>query len=232
MVVTITTPFVDIRNLVKVYKTPAGEFPALKGVSLTIEQGEFVAITGKSGSGKSTLLNTFTGIDHPTSGEVYICGEALHRYSEHQMASWRGQNLGIIFQFFQLLPTLTAMENILIAMDLNNVIRPSQRRKRAAHLLALVELGDKGNKMPSELSGGEQQRVAIARSLANDPPLIVADEPTGNLDTATAESIFALFKSLVAEGKTFIMVTHDHDLAQRVGRHIVISDGLIVSHGK
>ena len=224
-------PFIDIRDLVKIYKTPAGEFPALKGVSLTIHRGEFVAITGKSGSGKSTLLNTFTGIDHPTSGEVYIGGEALHRYREQQMAIWRGRNLGIVFQFFQLLPTLSVIENILIAMDLNNVIKPNQRRKRAMHLLELVGLDDKANKMPGEISGGEQQRVAIARALANDPPLIVADEPTGNLDSTTAESIFSLFKSLVIEGKTFIMVTHDNDVAKRINRNIVISDGKIVSHG-
>ncbi len=226
-----TEPFIRIDNLVKTYKTPAGEFPALKGVSLTIDKGEFVAITGKSGSGKSTLLNTFTGIDHPTSGEVYIGGEALHRYSEQQMAIWRGRNLGIIFQFFQLLPTLNVIENVLIAMDLNNVIKPGQRRKRAMYLLELVGLGDKANKMPSEVSGGEQQRVAIARSLANDPPLIVADEPTGNLDSATAESIFGLFKSLVSEGKTLIMVTHDNDLARRIDRNIIISDGKIISYG-
>jgi len=224
-------PFIRIENLVKIYKTPAGEFPALKGVSLIIDRGEFVAITGKSGSGKSTLLNTFTGIDHPTSGEVYIGGEALHRYSEQRMAIWRGRNLGIIFQFFQLLPTLNVIENVLIAMDLNNVIKPGQRRKRAMHLLELVGLGDKAYKMPSEVSGGEQQRVAIARSLANDPPLIVADEPTGNLDSATAEAIFGLFKSLSSEGKTFIMVTHDNDLARRIDRNIVISDGKIISHG-
>ncbi len=225
-------PFIEICDLVKVYKTPAGEFPALKGVSLTIDRGEFVAITGKSGSGKSTLLNTFTGIDHPTSGEIYIGGEALHRYSEQRMAIWRGRNLGIIFQFFQLLPTLSAMENILMAMDLNNVIKSNQRRKRAQHLLDLVGLGDKVNKMPGELSGGEQQRVAIARSLANDPPLVVADEPTGNLDSSTAESIFDLFKTLVAEGKTFIMVTHDTDLAKQIDHKIIISDGKIVSQTK
>ena len=226
-----TEPYIDIRDLVKIYKTPAGEFPALKGVSLSIDRGEFVAITGKSGSGKSTLLNTFTGIDHPTSGEVYIGGETLHRYSEQQMAIWRGRNLGIIFQFFQLLPTLSVVENVLIAMDLNNVIKPNQRRKRAMYLLELVGLDDKANKMPSGISGGEQQRVAIARSLANDPPLIVADEPTGNLDSNTADSIFNLFTSLVSEGKTFIMVTHDKELAQRIGRNIIISDGKIVSHG-
>ena len=221
--------FIEIHNLVKVYKTAAGEFPALKGVSLSIDQGEFVAITGKSGSGKSTLLNTFTGIDHPTSGEIYIGDEALHCYNEQRMAIWRGRNLGIIFQFFQLLPTLSAIENILMAMDLNNVIKPNQRRKRGQYLLDLVGLGDKVHKMPSELSGGEQQRVAIARSLANDPPLVVADEPTGNLDSNTAESIFALFRSLVTEGKTFIMVTHDVDLAKQIDHNIIISDGLIVS---
>ncbi len=224
--------FIDIRNLVKIYKTPAGEFPALKGVSLTIDRGEFVAITGKSGSGKSTLLNTFTGIDHPTSGEVYIGGEALHRYGEEQMAIWRGRNLGIIFQFFQLLPTLSVIENVLIAMDLNHVIKRNQRRERAMYLLELMGLDDKAHKMPSALSGGEQQRGAIARALANDPPLIVADEPTGNLDSSTAEAIFDLFKSLVSEGKTLIMVTHDNDLAKRADRNIVISDGQIVSQGE
>ncbi len=221
-------PFIKIMDLVKVYRTPAGDFPALKGVSLQINRGEFVAIIGKSGSGKSTLLNTFTGIDHPTSGEVYIGGEALHRFTEQQLAIWRGRNLGIIFQFFQLLPTLNVLENILIAMDLSGAIKFAERRKRAMYLLDLVGLADKANKMPSEVSGGEQQRVAIARSLANDPPLLVADEPTGNLDSATAESIFVLFKSLVDEGKTLIMVTHDNALAQRIDRAIVLSDGRII----
>lgn len=225
-------PFIKIIDLVKVYKTPAGEFPALKGVSLSVNRGEFVAIIGKSGSGKSTLLNTFTGIDRPTSGEVYIGGEALHRYTEQQLAIWRGRNLGIIFQFFQLLPTLSVIENILIAMDLSGAIKFNQRRKRAMYLLELVGLADKANKMPSEVSGGEQQRVAIARSLANNPPLLVADEPTGNLDSVTAESIFDLFKTLVNEGKTLIMVTHDSDLAQRINRAIVLSDGLIVDDRK
>ncbi len=222
-------PLIEVRNLAKVYKTPAGEFTALKGIDVDVQQGEFVAIIGKSGSGKSTFINLLTGIDRPTSGEIVIGGAPIHTYTEGQMAVWRGRNLGIVFQFFQLLPTLTLVENILLPMELNDLYDKTWRYKRAMHLLDRVELADEADKLPAAISGGQQQRVAIARALANDPPLIVADEPTGNLDSRTAEKIFKLFESLSASGKTILMVTHDSDLARRVNRTLLISDGEIVN---
>ncbi len=222
-------PLIEVRNLVKVYKTPAGEFTAVKGLDVVVRQGEFVAIIGKSGSGKSTFINMLTGIDRPTSGEIFIGGAPIHTYDEGQMAVWRGQNLGIVFQFFQLIPTLTVIENVMLPMELNSLYDRPWRLKRAQHLLKKVEMEDQADKLPAAVSGGQQQRVAIARALANDPPLIVADEPTGNLDTKTAEKIFSLFEDLVASGKTVLMVTHDSDLARRVNRTILISNGEIVN---
>jgi putative ABC transport system ATP-binding protein len=218
---------VDLRSVVKKYEGGAGSFTALKGVSLLIKRGEFVAVVGKSGSGKSTLLNMVTGIDRPTSGEVIINRMPIHKLNEGKMAVWRGNNLGIVFQFFQLLPTLTALENIILPMDFCKKYSLSERKDRALHLLEEVDLIDQANKLPSALSGGQQQRVAIARALANDPPIIVADEPTGNLDTSTAEAIFNLFQRLVDQGKTILTVTHDQDLAGQVTRTIFISDGNI-----
>jgi putative ABC transport system ATP-binding protein len=220
---------IDLRNVVKAYKTDAGEFLALKGVDLTIDSGEFIGIVGKSGSGKSTLINMLTGIDRPTSGEVHIAGTAIHNLNEGQMAKWRGRNQGVIFQFFQLLPTLTVIENVMLPMDFCNMYHPSERRDHALHLLELVDVADQANKLPTAISGGQQQRVAIARALANDPPMVMADEPTGNLDSRTAGQVFELFERLVDEGKTFLMVTHDDDLAKRVSRTIVIADGEIMS---
>jgi ABC-type lipoprotein export system ATPase subunit len=222
-------PLIEVRNLVKVYRTPAGDFTAVKGMDVEVRQGEFVAVIGKSGSGKSTFINMLAGIDRPTSGEILIGGAPIHTYDESRMAAWRGQNLGIVFQFFQLIPTLTALENVLLPMELNKLYDAAWRRKRAVHLLKRVEMESHADKLPAALSGGQQQRVAIARALANDPPLIVADEPTGNLDSNTAERIFTLFKSLVSGGKTVLMVTHDSDLARRVDRTILISDGQIVN---
>jgi putative ABC transport system ATP-binding protein len=222
-------PLIEVRNLVKVYRTPAGDFTAVKGMDVEVRQGEFVAVIGKSGSGKSTFINMLTGIDRPTSGEILIGGAPVHTYDEGRMAAWRGQNLGIVFQFFQLIPTLTALENIMLPMELNRLYDSAWRRKRAVHLLKRVEMEAQADKLPAALSGGQQQRVAIARALANDPPLIVADEPTGNLDSNTAEKIFTLFKSLVSGGKTVLMVTHDSDLARRVDRTILISNGEIVN---
>ena len=221
--------FVAARGLTKVYRTPAGDFPALRGIDLRVNRGEFVAVIGKSGSGKSTLINLLTGIDRPTAGEIIIGGEPLHTYDEEQMARWRGRNMGIVFQFFQLLPTLTLVENVMLPMDINRVYAPGERREQAMRLLALVELDDQAGKLPAAVSGGQQQRVAIARALATDPPLLIADEPTGNLDSRTAEGIFSLFERLVGEGKTIIMVTHDEARAARTHRAVMIADGAVVN---
>ncbi|MCE9645954.1 MAG: cyclic nucleotide-binding domain-containing protein [Chloroflexi bacterium] len=220
---------IEVRDLVKTYVTPAGDFTAVKGLDVDVQSGEFVAIIGKSGSGKSTFINMLTGIDRPTSGRIVIDGAPIHEYSEAQMAAWRGRKLGIVFQFFQLLPTLTILENIILPMELNNLYSKVERRERAMQLLEKVDMAGQAHKLPAAISGGQQQRVAIARALANDPPLIVADEPTGNLDSKTAEKIFTLFEDLVAAGKTILMVTHDSDLARRANRTIVISDGEIVN---
>ena len=223
-----TAAMIDLRGITKAYDTAAGPFLALKGIDMHIRGGEFVSVVGKSGSGKSTLINMFTGIDHPTDGEVIVAKTRIRRLDEGQMAEWRGQNLGIVFQFFQLLPTLTVLENIMISMDLAGKYDEHGRRERALFLLEQVGIVDDANKFPSALSGGEQQRAAIARALANDPPILVADEPTGNLDSKTAENIFALFETLVDGGKTILMVTHDDELAARVPRTITLADGLIV----
>jgi len=220
---------VDLRNVNKSYKTAVGDYPALKNINLQINAGEFVSIIGKSGSGKSTLLNMITGIDHPTNGEVFINGTGVHKMGEDKMARWRGNNLGIVFQFFQLLPVISVIENIMLPMDFCRTYPVGERRDRAMKLLELVELTEHAHKLPTALSGGQQQRVAIARALANDPPLIIADEPTGNLDSKTAESIFTLFNNLVAQGKTIIIVTHDSGLAKRTHRTALIADGEIVN---
>jgi ABC-type lipoprotein export system ATPase subunit len=219
---------IDLRQVVKTYRSAAGDFMALKGVDLQVDSGEFVAVIGKSGSGKSTLINMITGIDRPTSGEVLVGDAAVHKLSEGRLAEWRGRNVGVIFQFFQLLPTLSVIENIMLPMDFCHMYSMRQRRERAMDLLEQVGLADQARKLPSRLSGGQQQRVAIVRALANDPPILVADEPTGNLDSKTAESIFRLFERLVEEGKTILMVTHDNDLAERVTRTLIISDGEII----
>ena len=220
---------IELRNVVKNYKTAVGDFPALKDVNLHIQPGEFVSIIGKSGSGKSTLLNMITGIDRPTTGEVYVNGTAVHELNENRMARWRGKNLGIVFQFFQLLPTISIVENIMLPMDFCRTYPMRDREKRALELLDMVELVDHAYKLPTALSGGQQQRVAIARALANDPPLVIADEPTGNLDSKTADSVFQLFNNLVAQGKTIIVVTHDSGLAKRTHRTALIADGEIVN---
>ena len=219
---------VEVHNVVKTFKTAAGPFTALKDVNLRVNQGEFVAIIGKSGSGKSTLLNMLTGIDRPTSGEVHVGGTAVHKLSEGKLAKWRGKQMGIVFQFFQLLPTLTLVENVMLPMDLCGLYSVRERKKRAMGLLDLVEMGEQAHKLPTAISGGQQQRVAIARALANNPPIIVADEPTGNLDSKTAQSVFDLFEVLIASGKTIIMVTHDADLAKRVDRAVIVSDGEVI----
>ena len=220
---------IDLREVNKSYKTAVGDYPALKSIDLQINAGEFVSIIGKSGSGKSTQLNMITGIDRPTNGEVFVNGTAVHEMGENKMARWRGNNLGIVFQFFQLLPIISVIENIMLPMDFCRTYPMNERRGRAMQLLELVELADHAHKLPTALSGGQQQRVAIARALANDPPIIIADEPTGNLDSKTAESVFALFNDLVAQGKTIIIVTHDSGLAKRTHRTALIADGEIVN---
>jgi len=220
---------IELHGIGKVYETEAGPFLALKAIDLSIDEGEFVAIVGKSGSGKSTLINMLTGIDHPTAGEVRIGDARLSELNEGQMALWRGRHMGIVFQFFQLLPTLTIAENVMIPMDLAQKYDPAERYDRAVKLLQLVDMVEDAHKFPSSVSGGQQQRVAIARALANDPPIIVADEPTGNLDSRAAESIFALFEDLAAKGKTILMVTHDPELVNRVPRSITLADGEIVT---
>jgi putative ABC transport system ATP-binding protein len=222
------THLIDLHQVVKAFVTPVGDFIALNGLDLQIDRGEFVAVVGKSGSGKTTLINMITGIDRPTSGLVHIDGTAVHTLKEGPMAEWRGRTVGVIFQFFQLLPMLSCVENIMLPMDFCNVYNLKERQERALHLLEQVDMADQAYKLPSEISGGQQQRVAIARALANDPPILAADEPTGNLDSKTADAIFKLFQNLVANGKTILMVTHDNELASRVTRTIVIADGLIV----
>jgi len=222
-------PIIELRSVHKSYKSAAGEFPALKGIDLCINSGEFVSIIGKSGSGKSTLLNMITGIDRPTAGEVLVNGTAVHELNENQLAIWRGDNMGIIFQFFQLLPALTLLQNVILPMDLAGKYKARERRERAEHLLELVGLADQKHKLPSMVSGGQQQRAAMARSLANDPAIVIADEPTGNLDSKTAEVVFGLFNDLVAQGKTVIIVTHDSSLAKRAHRTALIADGEIVN---
>ena len=218
---------VSIHRLEKMYHTPAGDFPALCGIDLEIGSGEFAAIVGKSGSGKSTLINIITGIDRPTAGEVVVNNTCVSSLSEEQIAIWRGTTIGIIFQFFQLLPSLTAVENIMLAMDYGRLYPMNERPERAMGLLNRVGMVDLAHRLPAELSGGQQQCVAIARALANDPPLLAADEPTGNLDSAAADRVFRLFEQLVAEDKTILMVTHDRELASRSLRTVVLADGRI-----
>ena len=222
-------PLITLLNVDKSYKTAVGDFPALKKVDLEIQSGEFVSVIGKSGSGKTTLINMITGIDRPSSGEVWVNGTAVHNLNENQMARWRGINLGIVFQFFQLLPQLSLVENIMLPMDFCKTFPSKERETRALELLDQMELGEHAYKLPSAISGGQQQRVAIARALANDPPIIIADEPTGNLDSKTAETVFELFNKLVQQGKTIIIVTHDSGLAKRARRTALITDGEIVN---
>ena len=221
---------IDLLQIVKTFEGAAGAFTALQGIDLQVDAGDFVAVIGKSGSGKSTLLNMIAGIDRPTSGEAWVNGSAVHRLSEGQAAIWRGRNVGVVFQFFQLLPTLTALENVMLPMDFCNLYSDGERERRAHYLLGLVDMEPRADKLPSTLSGGEQQRVAIARALANDPPLILADEPTGNLDSKTAAIAFRLFEELAQQGKTVVIVTHDKELAHTVLHQIEIADGRIASN--
>ncbi|MBK9925254.1 MAG: ABC transporter ATP-binding protein [Anaerolineales bacterium] len=219
---------ITLQNVIKTYTTPAGSFKALRGINLQIKKGEFMAVVGKSGSGKSTLLNMLTGIDRPTSGDVIAGQTAIHQLNEGETARWRGLNVGIVFQFFQLLPTLTIVENIMLAMDFCKTIPVRERKPRALSLLDQIGIVEQAYKLPAMLSGGQQQRVALARALANDPPILVADEPTGNLDTETARDVFQLLQAQAAVGKTVIVVTHDLDLAAQVNRTVSIVDGCVV----
>lgn len=223
------TGIIEIEHLVKDYETGAGSVRVLNDVSLTVNAGEFVAVVGPSGSGKSTLINMLTGIDRPTNGKVVVAGTRVDTMSENAMARWRGRNVGVIFQFFQLLPTLTVLENVMIPMDFCNAYPVRERKDRALHLLDQVGLADQARKLPSAVSGGQQQRAAIARALANDPPLLVGDEPTGNLDSKTADQIFAMFGELTRQGKTLVMVTHDRELAKRIPRVVRVQDGRVVN---
>ncbi len=218
---------VQIKDVVKSFPVGDGEVTILKSISFDVKEGEFVAIVGPSGNGKATLLNMITGIDRPSAGEVIVTGREVHKMSENKLAAWRGEYVGIIFQFFQMLPALSLLQNIILPMDFAKKYTPKERKERAMHLLEIVSLADQAHKLPGMVSGGQQQRAAIARALANDPPLLVGDEPTGNLDSRTAGDVFDLFNSLVERGKTMLMVTHDKELARRVPRVVEITDGKI-----
>ena len=218
---------VEVKNVIKSFPVGDGEVTILKGIDLEVKRGEFLTIVGPSGNGKSTLLNMITGIDRPSDGEVIVTGQPVHQMSENALAGWRGEHVGIIFQFFQMLPALSLLQNVILPMDFAKKYSRKERKERAMQLLETVGLGDQAHKLPSMVSGGQQQRAAIARALANDPPLLVADEPTGNLDTRTAGDVFDLFSSLVERGKTMLMVTHDKELAQRVPRVVEITNGKI-----
>ena len=220
-------PLIRLRGLVKRYQSASGAFDALKDIDLDVYPGEFLGIIGKSGAGKTTLINMLTGIDHVTSGEVWMDGVPVQRLDENRLATWRGKEVGIIYQSFYLMPTLNLVQNVVLPMDVCGMYRPGQSEQRALELLRMVELEGHAYKLPSAISGGQQQRVAIARALANDPAIIVADEPTGRLDSATAETIFQIFTQLVAQGKTILMVTHDNSLAQRMSRTLLLVDGAI-----
>jgi putative ABC transport system ATP-binding protein len=219
---------ISLNHISKTYETPAGKFSALKDIDLEIKPGEFVGIVGKSGSGKSTLLNMVAGIDRPSAGSVSVAGTEIHGLSENKLAAWRGRNVGFVFQFFQLLPTLTAAENVMLPMDFSRTIPSRERRKRACALLERVEVGRHADKLPATLSGGEQQRVAIARALANEPRLVLADEPTGNLDSVTATAILDLFRDMANQGTTVVIATHEADIARVIDRRIEISDGTLL----
>ena len=222
------TSMIQLHNVVKRFKTSAGEFSALRGVDVDILSGQFVAIVGKSGSGKSTMLNMITGIDHPTSGDVLVNGVNIHKMSESERSLFRGHNLGIVFQFFQLLPMLTLLENTMLPMDYCNVFSPLERPERALELLEMVGLKEHAHKLPAAVSSGQQQAAAIARAMATDPPIIVADEPTGNLDSRSSEEIISLFNQLIQHGKTIILVTHDPTITKLTTRTLIISDGKII----
>lgn len=219
--------FIKMIDVHKTYATPAGDFPALRGISANFYAGEFIAVVGKSGAGKSTFVNVLTGVDHLTSGQVWVGETPVHTLNENNMSLWRGVNVGVVYQSFQLIPQLSILDNVMLPMDFCGGYRPARSREHAMHLLEQVEIAEHAYKSPRKISGGQQQRVAIARALANDPDLIVADEPTGNLDSITAETIYQLFEQFVAQGKTIIMVTHDYSIAKRVDHFVRLADGKI-----
>ena len=222
--------FIKLQNVSKQFQlAPRQIFTALSGINLEIAASQLVAIFGKSGSGKSTLLNLIAGLDQPNGGEISVAGDAINNLTENQLALWRGKNVGIVFQFFQLLPTLTVLENIQLAMDFVGVVPTGERKEKAQNLLELVGIADQADKLPATLSGGQQQRAAIARALANDPPLLLADEPTGNLDSKTSDAVLQLFDGLVKSGKTLIVVTHDEEIASQANSMIRLADGKIMN---
>ena len=220
---------IELRKVEKSYSTPAGSFPALRGVDLEISAGEFVALVGKSGSGKSTLLNLIGGLDRPTEGEVFVAGAAVHQVAEKSLAQWRGKTVGVVFQFFQLLPTLTIAENVMLPMDFCNTRPARERRDYALSLLEQMGIAEQADKLPATLSGGQQQRAAIARALANDPPIIIADEPTGNLDSETSLSVLNLLRGLADRGTTVVIATHERDIAGVIDRRVELVDGSVAN---
>ncbi len=222
-------PVIELQKVVKKYQGAGGTVLALDDIDLKVNAAEFVAVLGKSGAGKTTLVNMLTGIDRPTSGEICVAGTSVHTLGEDQRAAWRGRYVGVVLQFFQLLPSLTVLQNVMLPMDFANRYSMRQQRALALQLLAQVGIAEHAHKLPSAVSGGQQQRIAIARALANDPPLLVADEPTGSLDSNTARSVLEIFQKLVDQGKTIVMVTHDRDLAKQAARIVRLADGRIVS---
>lgn len=221
-------PLIELRSVIKVYNSMADSVTALNGIDLQIFQGEFLVVTGKSGSGKTTLVNMVTGLDRSTSGEIWVDGEPLHKFGSERAAKLRGRTMGVVFQSFELLPTLTVLQNVMLPMDFAGRASRSEQRKRAMNLLEQVDIADHAKKLPTALSGGQQQRLSIARAMANNPAILVADEPTGSLDSATANAVVDIFKRLAQEGKTIFLVTHDKDVAKRGSRMITLSDGEIV----
>ena len=223
-------PIICLRQVVKKYASLAGEIVALKGIDLQVKAGEFVVVTGKSGAGKTTLVNMMTGIDRSTAGEIEVDGVLVHKLSMEQAAQWRGRAVGVIFQSFQLLPTLTVLQNVTLPMDFARKYSLRERRERGLKLLEQMDIAEHAHKLPSAVSGGQQQRIAIARAMANDPPILVADEPTGSLDSATTQAVLRVFEDLVSQGKTMLLVTHDRDLARRAGRTVTLADGEVVAN--
>ena len=220
---------IDLRQVVKKYQSLAGEVTALKGIDLQVKRGEFLVIMGKSGAGKTTLVNVITGLDRATSGEIWVADTPVHKLGVEKAARWRGQTVGVVFQAFELLPTLTVLQNVTLPMDFARRYSLRQQRKRAMHLLEQMEIAEHAHKPPSAVSGGQQQRVAIARAMANDPPILVADEPTGSLDSVTSEAVIDVFEELVKQGTTVVLVTHDEDVARRGGRIITLADGEVMA---
>lgn len=220
-------PLIRMTDVVKVYDSGEVPFTALRGINLDVGAGEFIGLIGKSGSGKTTLINVLTGIDSPSAGTLHLAGRGIHDLSQEELAVWRGRNVGIVFQFFQLLPTLTVVENVALPMDFCRTYPADQRRARAIGLLERMGIADQADKLPADLSGGQQQRAAIARALANDPPIIVADEPTGNLDSKTSDEVMSFLASLAADGKTVLAVTHERDLTRFFTRTITLRDGAV-----